>query len=85
MMIVISIFFPCRNPVLMLIAMRFHLFDAMRLIVTRTLSLKKVGDSVLKHCTSSNPQAHNLALEHFPSTSFCLRTQHTDIVDWPLF
>ena len=69
----------------MLIAMRFHLFDVMRLIVTRALSLKKVGDSVLKHCTSSNLQAHNLALEHFPSTSFCLRTQRADIVDWPLF
>ena len=66
----------------MLIALRFHLFDAIRVIATRTLSLEQVGDSVLKLSTSSNPLAYSVAfVEHFPSTSFCLRTQHTDIVD----
>ena len=81
MMTVLSIFFPWRNVVLMSIALRFHLFDAIRVIVKRTLSLGQVGDSVLKLSTSSNPLAHSKAfVEHFPSTSFCLRTQRTDMV-----
>ena len=55
-------------------------------IATCTLSLEQVGDSVLKLSTSLNPLAHSLAfVEHFPSTSFCLRTQHTDIMGWPFF
>ena len=86
MMNVLPIFFPLRNAVLMLIALRFHSFDPMRVIATCTFSLEKVGDSVLKLSTSLNPLAHSLALEEFfPSTSFCLRTQCTDIVGWPLF
>ena len=47
---------------------------------------EKVRDSVLKLSASSNPLAHGLAFVNcFPSTSFCLRTQSTDIVGWPLF
>ena len=66
--------------------MRFYLFDAIRVITTRTLSLEQVGDSVMKLSTSTNPRTHNLTfVGHFPSTSFCLRTQRTDIVGWPLF
>ena len=49
-------------------------------------ALEQVGDSVSKLSASLNPWAHNLAfVEHFSSTSFCLRTQRTDIVGWPLF
>ena len=70
----------------MLIALRFHLYDVIRVIATCTLSLEQVGDSVLKLSTFSNPLAHSLVfVEHFLSTSFCLRTQRTDIVSWPLF
>ena len=83
---VLSIFFPWKNAVLMSIALKFYLFDAIRLIATRMLSLEQVGDSVLKLSTSWNPIAHSLAfVEHFLSTSFCLRTQRTDIVSWLLF
>ena len=66
--------------------LRFHLFDAIKVNATCALSQEQVGDSVFKLFTASNPWVHNLAfVEHFPSTSFCLRTQSTDIVGWPLF
>ena len=45
-------------------ALRFHLFYALRVIATCTLSLEKVGDSVLKLSISSK------FVKHFPSTSF---------------
>ena len=84
MMTVLSIFVCLRNVVLMSIALRFHLFDPMRVIATCTFSQEQVGDSVFKLSTSLNPLAHSLAIEEFfPSTSFCLRTQCTDIVGWP--
>ena len=48
--------------------------------------LEKVRDSVLKLSASSNALAHGLAfVKYFPYTSFCLMTQSTDIVGWPLF
>ena len=63
----------------MLIALRIHLFDAIRVIATCMLSFEQDGDSVLKLSISLNPQAHDLAfVDHFSSTNFCLRTQHTD-------
>ena len=86
MMIALSVFFPWRNAVSMSVALRFHLFDAIRVIAKCTLSLAQIGDSILKFSSSSNPLVHSLAfVEHFPSTSFCLRTQRTDIVGWSLF
>ena len=70
----------------MSIAFRFHLFDAIEVIATFTLSLEQVGDSVLKLSTFLKPLAHGLAfVEHFSSTSICLSTQSTDIVGWHLF
>ena len=65
----------------MSIACRFDLVDAIRVIDERTLSLEQGVDSVLKLSTSSNLLAHSLAfVKHFTSTSFCLRTQRTDIM-----
>ena len=62
-------------------ALMLYLFDAIKVIAIRTLSLEQVGDSVWKLSTFLNPWGHNLAfVEHFPSTSFCLRTQHIDNV-----
>ena len=80
MMTVLSIFFPWKNAVLMLIALRFHLFDAIRVIAICPLFLEQVGDSVLKPSTSSNPLAHSLTfVDHLllfknPAYGYCRLT-----------